>query len=493
MKRLSVRTLTLLAGLFVPCAGTASAQTPTLPVRIAGPCALPAVMRSDPDQAEKAMAPVAPTAALTRSFQSGQWIQFKADVDEILQRLGERADLTPECTAARPDADFLLVTWVGATPLGEPALLTAVVGAGRREPYAWRLPGVVGAKGRFYQVFVSDEKADALAAGFLSTPVENPLLAQVPDVADTVLGPMLSLLSANMSRELRGKPPAAKAHGEESPPPAAGWVTVSRVDLPHERATVKVQMKVALAPTAGGLTNASVRLRDKLSMVDVRYSRRARDFAAALHAIVEENAGACVAPGASCLSVLDPEFSSKYDTTCPCPDEDRKAVQLVDGRFRALAADVEGQALTAKAEIKNVPLERHSFGLMAGFSFLRTSSGPAATVDDGAYAHDPVDRQLVMVTFNTAFRAYDSHAFRMTRPERHRWFLGAVIAPAFGVGAGYSWLPTRRLGISVGYAALGISTPAGGKAIGEAPGDDDDPFEFGWAGTAFLGTGYTFK
>jgi hypothetical protein len=476
----------MMAGLLVAVVNvnTSGAQTPTLPVHVVGPCALPPLKAGEK-----------PTTALTQSFLAGHWKQFKANVDEVLAGMGSRPDLTPGCALPGPAPDYVLVGWIGQTALGEPALLTAIVGRGPGESYSSRLPGVAAGSGStFYQLFVSDGEDDALAAGYVSTPVEDPLLAQVPDVAAETLGPMLSLIGANMSRQLRAAVrPVSKAPGTLPPPPAAGWATASRVDLPHERARVKVELKATLAPTSAGLVRASAKLRDTLSMLDVRYSKPARDFATALDAIVQGKAQDCVEPEANCLAVLDAAFKAEFEATCPCPDDDRKAVQLVDARFRKLAAEVEGHELDAKSELQNVPMKRFSFGIMTGLSFGRWSNVPRVEVDDGVYAHDPLDRQLTMVTFNGAFRPYDAKAFRMTRAERHRWFVGAAIMPTFGVGAGYSFLPLRGLGINAGYALLGISTPAGGKAVGEAPPNEDDPFELGVAGTAFLGLSYNFK
>jgi hypothetical protein len=300
---------------------------------------------------------------------------------------------------------------------------------------------------------------------------------------------MLALASRTASRAL-----LATATTRDPPgPPVAGWATLARVDLPHERAKVKVEMRSSLATTPRAVASASARMRDRLSLVDVRYSAHARTFAAALDALVQARASTCADSPDACLASLDGDLRRAYDAACPCPDEDRKAVQLVDLRFRTMLLEVEGQELRAELTIQNAPLRRSSFGLATGVSFGRTSAHPNVKIDRGVYAHDALDRQLVMVTWNRAFAAYDDKAARITHAERHRWFVGAVVTPTFGIGAGYSYLPIRGFGLNAGYAVLGTSRPAAGKTIGDEPANRDDPFAFGWAGTWLAGVSYNFK
>jgi len=461
------------AAMVVACAESSTGQTPTVPEAIGGPCALLALTPLD----------TKPTAALTRSYQSGQWAAFRAVVMEIRTQLNANA----ECTARLGDEDYLVVAWVGESSLREAALLSAVVHGGRAEGYVSRLPGLTPGKSpKLYQIFVSDDRQDVMASVYMSTREQNPLLKQIPEVAEKILDPMLGLLSATMGTE----PPGL------SRAPNGGWASVSEVRLPYERAAVKVEMRAQLAPLAG-LKLASTKLRSTLTLIDVRYSQEGKALAGELDTILQNRAAECVVakgPNA-CLALVDPEFTARYDVRCggSCSGDLERALQAVDGKFRALAAAGAIQKLDAKAELRNVPLTRFSFGLMTGVSFLRSSSAPRVEVDDGLLAHDPLDRTITMVTFNGAFTKYDADAFSITTLERHRWFVGAAITPSFGAGFGYTFLPTRGLGINVGYAVLGITVADGGKAIGEAPVDTADPFKLGVTGTAFLGLSYNFK
>ena len=484
---MAMRILTLtLAGPLVVGA-TVWAQTPTVPEAIGKPCPLETLKRPDPANPAQ-MIETKPAEALTRAYQSGEWTTFKKVVLDLRDQMNANRDclIGLDGKVTIDPADYLVVGWTGDTGVGDSALLSAVVQAGRDEGYVSRLPGLsAGRSPKLYQVFVSDGAQDVMAAVYMSTREQNPLLKQIPEVAEAILDPMLGLLSATMGTE---RPSLARA-------PAAGWATTSEVRLPYERAAVKVEMRAQLAPLTG-LTNASTKLKSTLTLIDVRYSDAGKKLAGELDTILRDKADECIVakPPNGCLALVDPEFMAKYNAACGnnCSGDLEKALQTVDGKFRALAATGVTEKLSAKAELRNVPLTRYGFGLMTGFSFLR-SSAPRVEVDDGVLEHDPLDRTITMVTFNGAFTPYDADAFSITKAERHRWFVGAVITPSFGVGLGYTFLPTRGLGINAGYAVMGISVADGGKKVGEAPADTADPFKLGVTGAAFLGVSYNFK
>jgi hypothetical protein len=469
------RAFVLAPALLAALARGAAAQTPTLPQEAVGPCAIPML-----EAAAGRTTGMRATAALTRSFHSGLWTQLQADVRAIISAMPR---ISPGCALPSPAPAVVVVAWVGETPAGDRALLAAVVPRDGGEPYAARIPGLAGAAAGLYQLFVGDAETDALAAGYLSTPLEDPLDGQVPAVAARVLDPMLALAARTMEHDLRAKATAtldsARARARAA---AAGWATLWRVDLPHARARVRIEMRASPVLTERDVTSASGALRDKLALVDVRYSTAGRSFAAALDRELRAHAAECAADAGGCLARLDPVLTQEYEDACPCTDEDRKAVQLVDGRFRALLLDLEGKPLEAELTVLNTPLRHASFGLLAGLTFGRTATHPNVKIDRGVYARDELDRQTVMVTVNRSFAAFDEKAIRITTAERHRWFVGAVLTPAFGVGGGYSFVPIRGLGINAGYAVVGTSTPAGGKTIGQVPADEDDPFSLGWAG-----------
>ena len=488
----------------VSFASLAQAQTPAVPSVLGLPCPLtqPTVEVPNPSDPTKKVT-LKPTAALTAAFQSGDWVLLKKHVATIRQVFEKGGcGKNPAPTAA----DYFVVAWVGETALGETALLTAVVHDGSGEPYVSRLPGLSrGTQPRLFQVFVSDGGADVLASVYMSTREEDPLMKQIPDVAAKILDPLLGLMSANLGTERRRKATVeAKSRGTTPPPP--GWATLAIVDLPFARATVKVDMKAGLAPTEAALIKAAGNLRSRLELIDVPYSAGAKALAGELATIVATSAKPCADPDAakSCIATVDPLFRQKYDGTCTvcasgnctatCSEEEAKARRLVDTKFRELAAGVTSRELAGATELRNIPLTRHSFGLMTGMTVGRWSNEPAVKIDDaGNYAYDPLARLLTMVTFNSAFSPYDADAFEITKPERHRWFVGAAITPTFGVGVGYSYLPIRGLGINIGYTVLGTNTAADGKKVGEAPSEVNDPFKLGVTGAVFFGLSYNFK
>jgi hypothetical protein len=474
MRALSSLVALATAAVFVPA--DAVGQTPTVPIDRVGSCGLVAV------KTEK------PTAALTNAYESGDWAKFRAVVVELRNAIPKAVEEGCASVKIAP-SDSLHVIWIGKTSMGDTSLLSAVVTPAAADGYTSRLPGLSGeSKARLYQLFVAENRTDALASMYTFTREQSPLLAQIPDVADRILGPMLSLLSTTLRSEATARPART--------PGAVGWATVARVPVAFDRAAVKVVLKASVPVQDVRLTKASASLARTLTLVDVRYSKPARGLATELDKIVKAEAAACVAPGADCLAALDKKFSEKVANACPttsCSEDDVEAVHLVDGKFRELVEGLTEKELNGSADLKNVPLTKYSFGLMTGLMFGRKSTAPRAEIDDGVLAADPLDRQLNMVVLNRAFTPYDADAFDPTPQERWRWFVGAAITPTFGVGAGVSYLPVRGLGVNVGVAVLGINAPNKGDDIGSAPTDEDDPFRLAATYTGFIGLSYNFK
>jgi hypothetical protein len=464
----------------------AFAQTPTIPVPLKSECGLPQM----PVSGVAGAAVAKPTQALTQAFQSGDWDHFKTLVTNI-RKLFESGKGCAPADSAPTAADYFVIAWTGASPLGDPGLLSTVVHFGAGDSYALRLPGITsGGTPKLYQIFIGDGPKDELAASYVSTREENPLLAQIPDVASKIFDPLIALASATQAKG-RTERVAAQRKDAES-----GWASLARVDLPFARASVKLGMRASATPTEQGLTKTSAALKSRLSLLDVPHSTRAVTLATNLDKAMVDNAKNCLGavPPASCLSVLDPVFNGYYNGTCTgCSDEDAKSVKLVDAEYRKLAAELGTEDLDATMDLRNVPLTRHSFGLTSGYSFQRRYKQPRAKLTDGVFESDPLDRPMTMAVFNTAFNVYDADAFAMTEAEKHRWFIGAVLTPTIGISAGYTYSPIRGLGVNVGYALLAIDAPAEGKALGEAPNDASDAFKLSYAKAWFVGLSYNFK
>lgn len=478
MSTSSFRRSAVLAGLVIAGSGARGfAQTPTLPVDRIGSCGVPAI-------GDKI-----PTAALTEAYETGNWTAFVTAVKAVRDAvpLAKEKDCA---TVGIGPRDHVFVVWLGKSHVGGTALRSAVVPPTGGEPFAARLPGISGdGVPKLYQVFVADKATDALAAAYLSTREKNPLLTQIPDVAAAILGPLLTTIKGVMKARLD--------EATDVTPAAAGWATVSRVPLPFDRATVKVAMKATVAASADRLKGGAKDLARELRLIGARHSAPARTLAARLAAIVDASAATCVAPDFDCLENLDKRFADEFAALRPQggahSEDDLEAMRLVDTKFRALVDTQDAKELSGSAVIKNAPLTKLSFGLMTALSFGRTFDKPRAKVDDGVLADDPLDRQVNMVVLNSAFRAYDADMFAPTRAEMWRWYAGAVVSPAFGLGGGVSFLPLRGLGINFGYAVMWVSAPKGDDSIGGKPSDPDDPLGLSPAGTWLFGLSYNFK
>ncbi len=472
---------------------SASAQTPTIPVPLKSGCPLFNLPGAN-------AAPAALTKALTEAYQGGDWMAFKGLVESIRKSIAAATncdDASADSDKSVPlPSDYFVVAWVGTDPFGDAALLSAVVHNGAGEKYVSRLPGLkANGTSKLYQIFVSDGPGDSLATSYLSTRQENPLLAQVPDVAARLFEPFLALASSTagtMSIQTAGAPtPAAAA----APPKPSGWASLARVDLPFERASVKVAMKATLPATTQTVQKTSAALKARLTYREVPHHKKATDLAASLDQAVRAATTCLIGrPTPACLAQLDMAFKAKYDGTCAgCSEDTEKAVKLVDAEFRKLLPGVAEENLDGALDLVNIPLTRHSFGLTSGFLFHARSKSPRVTIADDTFASDPLERPMTMVIFNTSLKPYDADAFTMTDAEKTRWFVGAVLTPTFGVSVGFSYVPLRGVGVNIGYAALGINTAAGGKAIGDAPASAKDPFKLGVVGAFFAGLSYNFK
>jgi hypothetical protein len=113
--------------------------------------------------------------------------------------------------------------------------------------------------------------------------------------------------------------------------------------------------------------------------------------------------------------------------------------------------------------------------------------------DDGNVVADPLSRQINLVVVNIGFRPYNADAFHPTPAERFQWFVGAVVTPDFGVGAGVSAHLVRGLSVNFGGAVMGVRGLRDGDMLGAAPKHPENAFRLTRAQVVFVGVGYNFK
>ena len=152
----------------------------------------------------------------------------------------------------------------------------------------------------------------------------------------------------------------------------------------------------------------------------------------------------------------------------------------------------EIKKVAVSATFANTPRRKVALSTVAG-GLIGSVKGPERMkVESGAYASDPLGRAVTMaaVMFHKPF---DSTLSNMSVAERLAGYLGAVLTPAAGVGAGVSIGIIRGLSANVGYAWVWVPTSANGGAAGTAAPTGarqlSHKMNHGW----FIGGGYVFK
>jgi hypothetical protein len=218
---------------------------------------------------------------------------------------------------------------------------------------------------------------------------------------------------------------------------------------------------------------------------------------AELKKIVDNQASNCAATLKGCRDLVAPLFNSEYAkqlATCTT-DAERKELLAVDASYREFISGLGGAKLETSFDLKNIPKQILSLGVMTAFAFKGgvDDATRVKTNDDGNVVADPLGRQMNLVVVNIALTPYDSEAFQPTAAERFRLFAGAVVTPDFGVAGGFSALLVRGLSANIGGAILGVRGMQPGDTLGQPPTNSTDPFKLSPAYVLFAGVGYNFK
>lgn len=479
-----IRIAALFAVAFVLSAVPAAAQTPTVPPRL-GQCPL------DTPGA---------IGQLTSLYQGGKWEDFHTFATRVLgaaqtmcsadQTTGQEALAT--IRSIDPAVDYVLLAWVAKNQFAEPTLFTAIVHTGAA-PYTASLPGVGLDGARLFQIFLAPLQADALAAVYVSVRERNPLEAQMPAVIEAIVNPLFAAL-AQQQGDLRAR---AAALGV-TPRTHSFWITVSSVPLPFRRAGVAAELRASVNLSSDAFGTSARTLAESLKFSEVPHSTCATTLADDLARILESKK-ACADQPTGCVVAVRDDFRTSFNAR---RDECRKegeyakldslALDKVDQAFRKLVAGQDAKEVTTKLSLRNVPLERYSFGVLAGYTAWGRTKSPRAEVEDGEVVAAPLKRSLAMVIVNIASRRYDSTLFSPSAAERYRWFAGVVVSPDIGVGGGFSTLLVRGVGLNVG-AFVVASPTATSDEIGRAPSNLKDPLGSTVGGGVFVGASYNFK
>ncbi len=472
-------------GVAVCAAGTATAQTPVAAVPIA--------------QCEAADGALLPnlTSAYERGDQEG--VMRAASVAIAAARRCAQAPLGANralLDSIDSRSDYLLLAWPALDRAPEAAIYWTIVHDGA-EPHTRRLPGLSrSSRHRLFQIFIAPSRVDRLAGVYVSQRERHALSAQLPAAAAAVSAPLFAAAAAQQG-PVGGA--ASIQQGEREGTPA--WVSIARVGLPFRRASVQVQLSATVAPLALALQRQSAALSHRLAFRDVPHVACARELASRLAEVVAGLPANCVAQSSACMATADAAFTATYDSQVPScvgsspalTRENIQALQRVDAAFRSFLSDLPETVLSASFQLENAPPARFSLGVVTGYLAAARVSTARVRVVNGAIEPDPMGRQVTMVVVNGTFRNYDPSRFEPGWRERGRWFVGPVIAPEMGLGAGVSVLLVRGLALNAGAVLVTIRTPADGETIGERPVNVADPFRMGAVRGGFIGLSYNFS
>jgi len=395
--------------------------------------------------------------------------------------------------------NYYRLVWVGRDDSGgAPSLQSAVVHEG--DTGAIRaLPGITPSSSiQFLDVFVSAEPGAILESQYVSTPVKDPLMAQIPAFVE----------KTGVIGFIAGLPLARGATDSVST-----TYSIARPVLPLARADIKIKDTVILPGSAVGMRRASGELRDRLSIREARLSTCAQELARADAAAIASALGqeSCAFPAgqtsldasgvnacrASLLALLEDEYKKAAGCRDATPPSGSDPLLVVDKQFTDLAGTLKETRRAAESKLSNTPRTRYSFGVLTsaiiGNPHYRGTTVRAKIGGNGSLVHDPMPTVLTMVMVNIHPRAYDPQQDQPTLAERFRLFAGTSITPDFGIGGGAGVMILRGLTVNVGWANLFVRTPREGLSLGQTPPAGTAPLSAGNAGVWFAGLGYSFK
>jgi hypothetical protein len=407
--------------------------------------------------------------------------------------------------------NYVVFTWVGTDEAGKMVVRRLLLQPPAGRPFAFDLPGV-GARendAKLFEVFVAGDKRSTLVSLYTSTREQNPLVAQVPEFAEAILGPLFGVISG-VAGEMKIQ--RAVRSAEEGTRPKL-FLTASGVILPFRRATVSVKSLASVPKTKERFQVDLSRFRVELQLdghTDNRFAARYADLVVERLPKVAAGSMCTLADASSveCVTALDnvltdtlaecTKASAPAPAQAPCAGAspmaaDVEALTVVHTKVRAFVKALTPESVEATFSFYNRPRTRLSFGGVTGVALNATLNKPRAKLDEGKLVADPLGRLLTMAVINWTPWGYDADAFDPTAGEYVRLFGGAIVTPDFGVGGGVSVLIVRGVAFNIGGGWVFSKAVADDALFGSDPTDARKPFELGTAKIFFIGASFNFK
>ncbi len=398
-------------------------------------------------------------------------------------------------------SNIIVVVWAGKDGVGPVVLRRLTIPEPSSHPYSLDLPGLRSdTPPLLYEVLLAPDSRARLVSQYTFTREENPIVAQVPTVAEKLLGPIFTLLAT-----VGGPVPPTRVLAEPVAEPPI-YATSSQVVVPFIRASVKVKSVAQVPVTIEEWSKEVDHLAEVLRFDAVPRSPWGKEYALRLSTAAKDVAAdpVCHSDGANpdaCLRLFGDRFERAYrDCVAACVPgkapgtEDLAALDAVDGKFRDFVAAGGPVRIERALEIKNRPLTHLSLGVGTAVVASGSVNRDRAKVnDDGNLVADPLPRLLTMLLLNWSPKGYDTEAPSPQRAERWRFFAAGMLTPDPGLAVGGSMLVVRGLAITGGYGVLFTRGLTADDELGKPPKDPADPLDFARAKVWFVGVSYNFK
>jgi hypothetical protein len=442
--------------------------------------------------------------ALDAAFTGGNVAHARELATAIVKQAHDHPTVNDDSAgrAFDPALSRLIVIWPAVDVDDTITLRRLALPADANDAYTLDLPGIgmQDSLPGLYEVFIAGDKRSSLISVYTSTRSENPLLAQIVDVAGRVITPLFGVVSG-----VAGEVARAHARALTVAPPSTLFVTSSRIILPWKRSTVSVKSQAQIPATSERVKHGVDLLVANLVLNELGRSQWARLYAYRMADQTAATAAACVSSALTpeaCLRRFDTDFTNVFTdcvthTSCmpgTPSDEDKTAFKKVDDTVRTFVGGGIVSTVKTDSAFANTPLTHFGFGLTTGLLVTGSSSKVRVKLDDdGNVVADPLGRQISMIVVNWSPAGYRPSDPSPTWRERARLFFGAVITPDFGVGGGASVLIVRGLAVNVGAGLLLSRGAASADALGKPPDDAKKPFELSRTPFTFVGASFTFK
>lgn len=438
----------------------------------------------DPPDVGSVAAGEHPLKVLSDKYFQGPYKDFETEVETMLGS-------APNFNFAR---EWYLVVFAAKPPNAkDPILVMTLCHKGLQHP-TMTMPGV----GSFKEVFLAERDHIELGRVYVVTEDTNPLHADIIKFAQQVsVGAVASKFSIQTRRP--GLPTPTPT---PPPPPPTLFFTVSKVSVPYALATIVGKGAVS-APdiSVNDLHDKGDALKKQLLLRRARISECATKLAQDLAEVVKQFPASTPVTGEerthlatalddqARLTFQDAKCTDELQSNTSERAEKNAAVTEVQDAFQTLAAGGDSKRVEGDTTLHNAQRRLLSFGAVAGGMFA--VHGDRAKVDSDKIAADPLSGSITLAAVNISLRRFDPNTVNATSREKVRAFVGYVVTPEPGVGAGMSYLFFRGLSINAGVAQMLILKPKSEDDIGKNV-TDAHPLKRGWGRALFIGFGYNF-